>query len=60
MVYFNQLFLNTDDVILKLYTSLCKKAKCTLFVWSTVAEFIIVLNRPLFRGFTVSYCLAYS
>jgi len=36
MVYFYQLFLNTDDVILKLYTSLCQKAKCTLFVWSTV------------------------
>ena len=30
-------FLNTDDVILKLYTSLCQKAKCTLFVWSTVS-----------------------
>jgi len=29
-------FLNTDDVILKLYTSLSQKAKCTLFVWSTV------------------------
>jgi len=29
-------FLNTDDVILKLYISLCQKAKCTLFVWSTV------------------------
>ena len=24
MVYFYQLFLNTDDVILKLYTSLCQ------------------------------------
>ena len=24
--------------ILKLYTSLCQKAKCTLFAWSTVAE----------------------
>ena len=36
MVYFYQLFLNTDDVILKSYTSLCQKAKCTLFVWSTV------------------------
>jgi len=31
MVYFYQLFLNADDVILKLYTSLCQKAKCTLF-----------------------------
>ena len=31
MEYFYQLFLNTDDVILKLYTSLCQKAKCTLF-----------------------------
>ena len=31
MVYFYQLFLNTDDVILKLYTSLCQKAKYTLF-----------------------------
>ena len=31
MVYFYQLFLNTDDVILKLYTSLCQKAKCTPF-----------------------------
>jgi len=30
MVYFYQLFLNTDDVILKLYTSLCQRAKCTL------------------------------
>ena len=30
MVYFYQLFLNTDNVILKLYTSLCQKAKCTL------------------------------
>ena len=30
MVYFYQLFLNRDDVILKLYTSLCQKAKCTL------------------------------
>ena len=36
MVYFYQLFLNTDDVVLKLYTSLCQKAKRTLFVWSTV------------------------
>jgi len=36
MVYFYQLLLNTDDVMLKLYTSLCQKAKCTLFVWSTV------------------------
>jgi len=36
MVYFYQLFLSTDDVILRLYTSLCQKAKCTLFVWSTV------------------------
>jgi len=36
MVYFYHLFLNTDDEILKLYTSLCQKAKCTLFVWSTV------------------------
>jgi len=31
MVYFYQLFLNTDYVILKLYKSLCQKAKCTLF-----------------------------
>ena len=31
MVYFYQLFLNTGDVILKLYTRLCQKAKCTLF-----------------------------
>ena len=31
MVYFYQPFLNIDDVILKLYTSLCQKAKCTLF-----------------------------
>jgi len=38
MVYFYHLFLNTDDEILKLYTSLCQKAKCTLFVWSTVAR----------------------
>ena len=37
MVYFYQLFLSTDDVVLKLHTSLCQKAKCTLFVWSTVA-----------------------
>jgi len=36
MVHFYQLFLNSNDVILKLYTSLCQKAKCTLFVWSTV------------------------
>jgi len=36
MLYFYQLFFNTDDVILKLYTSLYKKAKCTLFAWSTV------------------------
>jgi len=36
MVYFYQLFLNTDDVILKLDTSLCQKATCTLFAWSTV------------------------
>jgi len=36
MVYFYQLFLSTDDVVLKLYTRLCQKAKCTLFVWSTV------------------------
>ena len=36
MVYFYQLFLSTDDVILKLYITLCQKAKCTLFVWSTV------------------------
>ena len=39
MVHFYQLFLNTDDVILKLCTSLCQKAKCTLFVWSTVQKF---------------------
>ena len=38
MVYFYQLFFYTDDVILKLYTSLCQKAKCTLFVWSTVGQ----------------------
>ena len=38
MVYFYQLFLNIDDVILKLYTSLCQTAKCTLFAWSTVAK----------------------
>jgi len=38
MVYFYQLFLNTDYVILMLYTSLCQKAKCTLFVWSTVGK----------------------
>jgi len=31
MVYFYQLLLITDDVILKLYTSLCQKAKRTLF-----------------------------
>jgi len=31
MVYFYQFLLNTEDVILKLYTSLCQKAKCTLF-----------------------------
>jgi len=37
MVHFYQLYLNTDDVILKLYTSLCQKAKCTLFAGSTVA-----------------------
>jgi len=37
MVYFYQLSFSTDDVILKLYTSLCQKANCTLFVWSTVA-----------------------
>jgi len=38
-------FLNTDDVILKLYTSLCQKAKCTLFVWSTVCLLIwTILN----------------
>jgi len=36
MVYFYQRFLNKDDVILKLCTSLCQEAKCTLFVWSTV------------------------
>ena len=39
MVYFYQLFLNTGDVILKLYTSLRQKAKCTLFVWSTVVVY---------------------
>jgi len=38
MVYFYQLFLGIDDVILKLYTSLCQKPKCTLFVWSTVSD----------------------
>jgi len=38
MVYFYQLFFSTDDVVLKLYTSLCQKAKCTLFVWSTVTS----------------------
>ena len=42
MVYFYQHFLNTDDVILKLYTILCQKAKCTLFVWSTVAHMTCV------------------
>jgi len=52
MVNFYQLFLNTDDVILKLYTSLCQKAKCTLFVWSTVHvcvlyECLILLNIPM-------------
>ena len=38
-------FLNTDDVILKLYTSLCQKAKCTLehciknvWVWLWVGQ----------------------
>jgi len=36
MVHFCQLILYTDDVILKLYTSLYQKAKCTLFAWSTV------------------------
>jgi len=36
MVHFYQLFLSTDDVILKLYTNLCQKAKYTLFAWSTV------------------------
>ena len=41
MVYFYQLFLNTGDVILKLYTSLCQKAKYTLFVWSTVYLFVL-------------------
>jgi len=30
MVYFYQLCLITDDVILTVYTSLCQKAKCTL------------------------------
>ena len=45
MVYFYQLFLNTDDVILKLYTSLCQKAKCTLFVWSTVAQTRFMLQQ---------------
>jgi len=44
MVYFYQLFLNTDDVILKLYTSLCQKAKCTLFVWSTVHNTLLVME----------------
>jgi len=38
MVHFYQLFLITDNVMLKLYTSLCQKAKCTLFVWSTVVS----------------------
>ena len=33
MVYFYQLFLNTGDVILKLYTSLSQKANV---LWSTV------------------------
>ena len=37
MVHFYQLFFNTVNVMLKLYTSLCQKAKCTLFVWSTVS-----------------------
>ena len=47
MVYFYQLFLNTDDVILKLYPSLCQKAKCTLFVWSTVTA-----SHPSLKGQT--------
>ena len=42
MAYFYQLFLNTDDVILKLYKSLCQKAKCTLFVWSTVYTHAVI------------------
>ena len=42
MVYFYQLLLNTDDVILKLYTSLCQKAKCTLF------GAVYILHTPLF------------
>ena len=49
MVYFYQLFLNTDDVILKLYTSLCQKAKCTLFVWSTVVIFLLVASKTSFN-----------
>ena len=34
-IYIN-LFLNTDDIILNLYTSLYQKAICTPFAWSTV------------------------
>jgi len=37
------LFLNTDDVILNLYTSLYQKAICTLFAWSTVHTTLILL-----------------
>ena len=40
MVHFYQLFFNTVNVMLKLYTSLWQKAKCTLFVWSTVGEMV--------------------
>ena len=36
MVHFVSTLLNTDRVLLKLYTSLCQKAKCTLFAGSTV------------------------
>jgi len=61
MVYFYQLFLNTDDVILKLYTSLYQKAKCTLFVWSTVLswksnETSVVDNSQVFHCPEFLYC----
>ena len=61
MVHFYQLFLNTDNVMLKFYTSLCQKAKCTLFVWSTVpfmvpysGKFLHGANVHVFHGMLVN------
>jgi len=50
MVYFCQLFLNIDNVILKLYTSLCQKPKCTLFAWSTVGLPETLLGTDRMKG----------